>query len=134
MDKTHIFTSTNENNSQSITTPILANDPNGWKDVGLIIGLPTGTDVEVADTEFNNGGSLYVLMSNGEMRIINPVQLNNVHSDTEVVVDDIEYLINVIHHNFTGEIIPDLSGFTFTGMSTLSVARFSFRTQRWNLI
>jgi len=66
-----------------------------------------------------------VLMSNGEMRIINPVQLNNVHSDTEVVVDDIEYLINVIHHNFTGEIIPDLSGFTFTGMATLS-ARGSF--------
>lgn len=123
----HLYTLTNRQIQLAINnnTPILANDPNGWKDVGLIIGLPTGTDVEVADTEFNNGGSLYVLMSNGEMRIINPVQLNNVHSDTEVVVDDIEYLINVIHHNFTGEIIPDLSGFTFTGMATLS-ARGSF--------
>ena len=59
-----------------IESPGFPKAPGDWEHRGEISGLPAGN---VADTEFNNGGSLYVLMESGMMRIINPLQVNNVY-------------------------------------------------------
>ena len=94
------------------TTPLnsLPITSDKWEDVGPVTQLPAG--VTVGDIEFNNGGSLYVLMRSGALHIINPLELNNIATPNEVIAVP-TYTISE----------TQLTGYNFSGIATISARR-----------